>query len=239
MRNFAAVNIDTVLFLDKGHQALGHVFDVMGAVSSPIYCVRFNTTEDIFNKGIVVGMKVYVAPKTEYTQFIVLDNLMRERGCDASGEHDESDGCAEYSDDEEERQARQQQRHKKRANPANNDDTNNKNKTFVRSENIARHNTAQPQSNYNRQGQSNYRAQRDRRQGQQYPPQSMQQFNPNHSWHHALPPPFIQQRMGYNQYMGAPYGHPGAYQMPNHPNQFSMDPFPPLPPPNSRSPFGN
>lgn len=113
---FAAVDIDTVLFLEKGNRTLGQVFDVMGNVASPIYCVRFNTAQDITAKNIAVGSEVYVAPQTEYTNFIVLSNLMKEKGCDASWENDNEapDGCNEFSDDEEERLNRRKQNQRQR-----------------------------------------------------------------------------------------------------------------------------
>lgn len=105
--NFAAVDIDTVLFLDKGNRTLGQVFDVMGNVAAPIYCVRFNAVQDITAKDIKTGLTVYVAPQTEYTNFIVLSDLMKQKGCDASWENDhEAPDGLEFSDDEEERLAR-------------------------------------------------------------------------------------------------------------------------------------
>lgn len=105
--NFAAVDIDTVLFLDKGNRTLGQVFDVMGNVSAPIYCVRFNTVQDITAKDIKTGLHVYVAPQSEYTNFIVISDLIMQRGCDASWENDhEAPDGLEFSDDEEERLAR-------------------------------------------------------------------------------------------------------------------------------------
>lgn len=107
MPNFAAVDIDTVLFLDKGNRTLGQVFDVMGNVASPIYCVRFNAVQDITAKDIKTGVQVYVAPQTEYTNFIVISDLMKQKGCDASWENDhEAPDGIEFSDDEEERMAR-------------------------------------------------------------------------------------------------------------------------------------
>lgn len=114
--NFAAMDIDTVLFLDKGNRTLGQVFDVMGNVSSPIYCVRFNTKEDIEAKGIRPGIDVYVAPNTEHTNFIVLNDLMKQKGCDASWEDDGElpPDLIEYSDDEEELRAHREARHQKR-----------------------------------------------------------------------------------------------------------------------------
>lgn len=239
LANFAAVDIDTVLFLDKGHQALGHVFDVMGVVSSPIYCVRFNSSDDIENRKIKIGLQVYVAPKTEYTQFVVLNDLMKERGCDASTEHDEEAADREYSDDEDERSARQQQRHKKRPNPLATDAG--RNKTVARAENAVRPNAHG--SGYSARGQPNrpnFRGRRGAPGHNQFPPHHMQQYNPNHSWHHAIPPPHIQQQMAYNQFVGMQYGHPNAYQMPRtRQDPFNLDAFPPLPSPNNQNPFGS
>lgn len=113
---FAAVDIDTVLFLEKGNRTLGQVFDVMGNVSSPIYCVRFNTEQDIHTKNIKAGLQVYVAPQTQYTNFIVLSDLMKQKGCDASWEndHEAPDDFNEYSDDEAERLARREHNQKQR-----------------------------------------------------------------------------------------------------------------------------
>lgn len=114
--NFAAVDIDTVLFLDKGNRTLGQVFDVMGNVASPIYCVRFNKAQDIVEKKITIGAIVYVAPKTEHTSFIVLSELINQKGTDASWEDDiePPTGCGDFSDDEEERIARRSRNQKQR-----------------------------------------------------------------------------------------------------------------------------
>lgn len=105
------------MFLDKGNRTLGQVFDVMGVVTSPIYCVRFNKTEDILAKGVKVGDIVYVAPSTEHTNFIVLSDLMKQKGCDASWEDDVEpppDHEQDFSNDEDEIEARRNARHKKR-----------------------------------------------------------------------------------------------------------------------------
>lgn len=106
------LDLGTILFRDKGKQVLGEVFDVLGQVSDPLYCVRFNSNKDIVQKGIKVGEIVYVAPKTEHTQFIVLANLMKMRGSDASWENDiePPPRYMDYSDDEEERSARRPNR---------------------------------------------------------------------------------------------------------------------------------
>ncbi|XP_055836777.1 H/ACA ribonucleoprotein complex non-core subunit NAF1 [Episyrphus balteatus] len=106
------LDLETVLFRDKGRKVLGEVFDVLGQVSDPLYCVRFNSNKEIKEKGIEVGQLVYVAPRTEHTQFIVLANLMKVRGSDASWENDVEPPprFIDYSDDEEERSARRPNR---------------------------------------------------------------------------------------------------------------------------------
>lgn len=102
------LNLDTVLFLEKGKRPLGKIFDVIGQVAAPMYCVLFNSRQDVVSKGITVGMPVYCAPQTEHTQFIILSELMKHKGCDASREDDieTPEFAQEFSDDEEERRAR-------------------------------------------------------------------------------------------------------------------------------------
>lgn len=109
------LDIDTVIFLDKGTKPLGRVFDVLGNINEPLYCVRFNSFNEITEKGIVIGSKVFVAPRTEHTKFIILANLMKNKGCDASWKHDVEipNQCQEFSDDEDERSARKEKRGKK------------------------------------------------------------------------------------------------------------------------------
>ena len=111
--------------MDKGTKTLGRVFDVLGNISTPLYCVRFNSYEEIVEKGIEVGRKCYVAPRTEHTQFIILSNLMKEKGCDASWKHDiePPSKCMEYSDDEEERAAKRGNRGKRAASVATNEES--------------------------------------------------------------------------------------------------------------------
>lgn len=104
-----ALDLDTVIFLESGKRTLGRIFDVLGQVNQPIYCVRFNSAEHIQEKEIVAGMKVFYNDKRpEHTTVVVLPNLMRFKGSDASWDHDiePPQGCMEFSDDEEERAAR-------------------------------------------------------------------------------------------------------------------------------------
>ena len=104
-----AIDVDSVLFLDNGQRALGRVFDVFGPVSQPYYSVRFNSDKHIQEKGLERGMDVFYAPKSEYTSFIFLEQLMRLKISDASWKDDEEPPpqFLDYSDDEEERKAKQ------------------------------------------------------------------------------------------------------------------------------------
>lgn len=102
------LNLETVLFLEKGKRALGKIFDVIGQVTAPMYCVLFNNRQDVSRRGITVGMPVYCAPQTEHTSFIILSDLMRYKGSDASwlDDNEAPDHALDYSDDEQERRAR-------------------------------------------------------------------------------------------------------------------------------------
>lgn len=122
--NSLLLDLDTVLFLEKGQKALGEIFDVLGQVADPLYCIRFNSNEHIKEKGIEVGLVVYAAPKTEHTQFIVLSKITKNRGSDASWEHDVEppEKFLDYSDDEQEQRARRS--FKNNADSANNDSEN-------------------------------------------------------------------------------------------------------------------
>ena len=104
-----AIDVDSVLFLENGQRALGRVFDVFGPVAQPYYSVRFNSDDHIKEKCLERGMDVFYAPKSEYTSFIFLEQLMRLKISDASWKDDEEPPpqFLDYSDDEEERMAKQ------------------------------------------------------------------------------------------------------------------------------------
>lgn len=111
VQSFAGVellNIDTILFLEKGKRSLGKIFDVIGQVAAPMYCVLFNSRQEVTEKGIAVGAPVFCAPQTEHTQFIILSELMKHKGSDASWLDDTEapEYALDYSDDEQERRAR-------------------------------------------------------------------------------------------------------------------------------------
>jgi H/ACA ribonucleoprotein complex non-core subunit NAF1 len=113
----AAIDLDSVLFLDRGGRALGRVFDVFGPVARPFYSVRFNDGEHIKDSGISVGQKVFVAPRTEHTSFIFLGQLLKLKGTDASwkGDDEVPHKFADYSDDEDERKGKREATAKRKA----------------------------------------------------------------------------------------------------------------------------
>ncbi|ODN00927.1 H/ACA ribonucleoprotein complex non-core subunit NAF1 [Orchesella cincta] len=113
--NTPALDLDSVLFLDEGDRALGHIFDVIGPVKQPLYCVRFNSKEHIQKNKVEIGMLVYCAPKTEYTSFVFLAQLRKLKGSDASWVNDIEPPAdeVEFSDDEMERNARKKKRNRR------------------------------------------------------------------------------------------------------------------------------
>jgi len=116
--NKPAVDVDTVLFLEKGKRPLGKVFDVIGPVATPYYCVRFNSADHIKEqKGVEKGTEVFLAPRTPHTSFIFFEQLLKMKGTDASWKDDQETPAAfaDYSDDEAERAAKNKNKKKKDA----------------------------------------------------------------------------------------------------------------------------
>ncbi|KAK4302181.1 hypothetical protein Pmani_025715 [Petrolisthes manimaculis] len=106
--NVPPIDLDSVLFVERGSRSLGQVFDVFGPVQTPFYVVRFNSSQHVIEAKIQCGDLVYFAPTTDHTNFVLLHELMRIRGSDASGmqgnevlQVEEQD----FSDDEEENRA--------------------------------------------------------------------------------------------------------------------------------------
>nr|CAI5824233.1 unnamed protein product [Callosobruchus analis] len=103
-----AYNLDTILFMknhnDQQHIPLGVVDDVIGPVESPLYCLRFQTAEELREKGITVGMEVYAAPKNGCTKYVFIKELMKIKGSDASwiGDKELPPELAKESDEESE-----------------------------------------------------------------------------------------------------------------------------------------
>ncbi|XP_065341195.1 H/ACA ribonucleoprotein complex non-core subunit NAF1 [Cloeon dipterum] len=108
IRGKSPLDLDSVLFLDKGQRTLGRIHDVFGSVNEPLYCVRFNSTDHIKERGIEMDMVVYCAPQTDHTTFVLLDELMKIKGSDASwlGNNEPPSECIDYSDDEAEKKSR-------------------------------------------------------------------------------------------------------------------------------------
>ncbi len=102
-----AIDLDSVLFLDRGQRPLGKVFDVFGVVIEPCYCVRFNSAEEA-EAAVVPGTPVFYAPASQHTSFVFVDQLRKLKGSDASWKRDlePPEECLDYSDDEEERRAK-------------------------------------------------------------------------------------------------------------------------------------
>lgn len=92
------LNLESILFVERGRRVLGRVFDVFGQVSDPHYCVRFNNSKHIEGNNIKVGMNVYFCPNTEYTTVVFLHDLTKMKACDPT----DDDEAPQFSDDEEE-----------------------------------------------------------------------------------------------------------------------------------------
>uniref|UniRef100_A0A182SNR0 H/ACA ribonucleoprotein complex subunit n=1 Tax=Anopheles maculatus TaxID=74869 RepID=A0A182SNR0_9DIPT len=174
------LNLDTVLFLERGKRALGKIFDVIGQVNRPIYCVLFNSNQEILTKNITTGMEVFCAPRTEYTSFIILSELMRTKGSDASWMHDNEipSYMAEHSDDEEERAAKRNR--KKGTSNRQQPQTDGEGSEMGDEQQQQYFNPRQPSPSTSRGPYS------------RPPPQGGRQFNPRYpsgsSWHHNYNP---------------------------------------------------
>jgi len=116
-----ALDLESVLFAieeadgegqDDDLAAIGRVFDVIGPVTRPYYCVRFNSEEHIRSKNLKKGQQIFFAPKTEHTAFVFLEQLMKMKISDASWCNDEEVPLdfQEFSDDEQESKARQRKK---------------------------------------------------------------------------------------------------------------------------------
>lgn len=71
------LNIDTVLFIEKGKRVLGQIFEVFGQVTDPHYAVRFNNAQHIVDNNIKTGMVVYYCPNTPHTSLVFVTDLTK------------------------------------------------------------------------------------------------------------------------------------------------------------------
>lgn len=76
LKDLPPLDLDSVLFLER-NRPLGQVFDVIGPVTEPLYCVRFNSSEQIKEKEILPGLPVYFVPKSNYSNYVFVSHLMR------------------------------------------------------------------------------------------------------------------------------------------------------------------
>lgn len=178
------LDLDSVLFLEAGKKPLGLIFDVLGQVSQPIYCIRFNSKEEIIAKGIEVHAKVYCAPKTEYSSFVILNNIMN-KGSDASWKNDVEPPSSQldFSDDEQERTIRKGKKVNKNRNRSvnlPNRVVNPANAIALQQNNVQSYQNNQNQFQHNNNPSWNMNPQR-------------YQNNNNYSWHNNIP-----QNVNYN-----------------------------------------
>ncbi|KAK8786131.1 hypothetical protein V5799_007504 [Amblyomma americanum] len=106
------LDLDSVLFRADG-TALGRVFDVLGPVAAPYYTVRFNSAEDLAERGLEPGEPLLYAPlHADVTQYVLESEIRKQRGSDASWENNNEPPLEhlDFSDDEQEREMRKQLR---------------------------------------------------------------------------------------------------------------------------------
>lgn len=106
---------------------MGRVFDVFGPVTKPYYAVRFNDADHIKSYNIQIKEPVYCAPKTEYTSFVLVSQLLKNKGSDASWKdnNEPPQEYLDYSDDEAEKLAKKSRRQKKQRQKNVNDNKDN------------------------------------------------------------------------------------------------------------------
>lgn len=108
-----ALDFDSVVF-DENRNAIGQVFDIFGAVASPLYSIRFNSCDEA--KQHPVGKSVFFAPDAEqYTHSIFTDQLKSLKITDScwDGEGECPDDQLAFSDDEAEKSYMAKKRRKK------------------------------------------------------------------------------------------------------------------------------
>ncbi|XP_047220304.1 H/ACA ribonucleoprotein complex non-core subunit NAF1 isoform X2 [Girardinichthys multiradiatus] len=89
LKDTPPLNEDSILFRSD-RVAVGKVFEVFGPVYSPLYILRFNSSDQISSKGLTEGLTVYYAPALkEYTEYILTQQLKLLKGSDASWKNDE------------------------------------------------------------------------------------------------------------------------------------------------------
>ncbi|XP_050443862.1 H/ACA ribonucleoprotein complex non-core subunit NAF1-like [Adelges cooleyi] len=117
--NVPPLDIDSVLFVDRGKRALGKIFEVVGPVNKPYYTVRFNGSDHVQKFNVNVKETVYCAPQTDYTSYVFISKVMQHKGSDASWKdnNEPPPEYVEYSDDEQEKLAKKNRKRNKKTVP--------------------------------------------------------------------------------------------------------------------------
>ncbi|XP_064872647.1 H/ACA ribonucleoprotein complex non-core subunit NAF1-like, partial [Oncorhynchus nerka] len=103
---------DSVIF-NSDRLAVGKVFEVFGPVSSPFYVLRFNSESDIAERGVKLKDSMFYAPSlTDYTLYILTEQLRRLKGSDASWKNDQEPPpeALDFSDDEAEQKMKRKKK---------------------------------------------------------------------------------------------------------------------------------
>ncbi|KAM4749967.1 uncharacterized protein FYW61_014869 isoform 1-T2 [Anableps anableps] len=204
LKDTPPLNEDSILFRSD-RVAVGKVFEVFGPVCSPLYVLRFNSSDQISSKGLAEGSTVYYAPALkEYTEYILTQQLKLLKGSDASWKNDDEPPveALDYSDDEKEQEAKRKIRNNKRK------------------ENGSIDKSSQQHSNDRRSSQSRHTRPRVRHQHpRNAPPPSAHSYPP--PGHTEIPPSYFPT---HSPYLPPPH-HPFS------PPSFPLYPPPPLPPP--------
>ncbi|XP_029600077.1 H/ACA ribonucleoprotein complex non-core subunit NAF1 [Salmo trutta] len=103
---------DSVIF-NSDRLAVGKVFEVFGPVSSPFYVLRFNSESDITERGVKLKDSMFYAPSlTDYTLYILTEQLRRLKGSDASWKNDQEPPpeALDFSDDEAEQKMKRKKK---------------------------------------------------------------------------------------------------------------------------------
>ncbi|KAL1024029.1 hypothetical protein UPYG_G00050490, partial [Umbra pygmaea] len=104
MKDTPPLKDDSVIF-NSDRLAVGKVFEVFGPVSSPFYVMRFNSERDIIERDVKLKDSLFYAPSlTDYTLYILTEQLQQLKGSDASWKNDQEPPpeALDFSDDEEE-----------------------------------------------------------------------------------------------------------------------------------------
>ncbi|XP_045567657.1 H/ACA ribonucleoprotein complex non-core subunit NAF1 [Salmo salar] len=103
---------DSVIF-NSDRLAVGKVFEVFGPVSSPFYVLRFNSESDVTERGVKLKDSMFYAPSlTDYTLYILTEQLRRLKGSDASWKNDQEPPpeALDFSDDEAEQKMKRRKK---------------------------------------------------------------------------------------------------------------------------------